>query len=343
MMRELMVAFVAFGASCTLTAVLVRVLLWRNILDKPNARSSHSSPTPRGGGLAILLGLLVALALARLVGLPTVSVPILLGTALVAIVGAVDDLLGGVPPFARLMVQTAAALLVVLSRGGFTVLPLPHPFDIPLGEFGTALAILWMVALCNFYNFLDGIDGYAATQGMLAGMGFFLLGHEPLAATALAIVGACLGFLVYNWHPARIFMGDIGSGSVGFLLAALPFALPAGSRESSVFAAGLFLWFFLSDGLFTLFSRLLDGQKIWTAHRRHLYQRLVATGIPHSTVVVGIGLAALTLISFAVISCRLHEALLQWTALLVAVLSFVAYFVGTRMWEDRGRSRIRKV
>ena len=331
----MVVFLLAFAVSCVSTSILIRVLIARKILDSPNERSSHHLPIPRGGGLAILVGLAVALAVAHQQGLLVVDLPILVGTALVAIGGALDDILGGVPPLLRLAIQTGAASWVVWNRGGFAVLPLPSPLDISLGPLGAVLAIVWMVALCNFYNFLDGIDGYAAGQGALASFGFLLLGQDALAATSLALMGACLGFMVHNWHPARVFMGDTGSGAIGFMLAALPFGLPSGSREISVFAAGLFLWFFLSDGLFTLVSRLIRGEKIWTPHRRHLYQRLVASGLPHSAVVVRIGLAGVPLVLLAAISCRFQQAVLQWAALFLGLLSFVVYIGWTRSWETR--------
>ena len=109
-------------------------------------------------------------------------------------------------------------------------------------------------------------------------------------------------------------MGDVGSSPLGFLLAALPFSLPAGSRETAVFATGIFLWFFLSDGLFTLLARLVRGEKIWTAHRSHLYQRLVITGIAHDSVVIPVGGTAVVLVCLAAFSSRYQLPVWQWFA-----------------------------
>jgi UDP-N-acetylmuramyl pentapeptide phosphotransferase/UDP-N-acetylglucosamine-1-phosphate transferase len=200
---------------------------------------------------------------------------------------------------------------------------------------GGVVAVVWIVAVCNFFNFLDGIDGYAGTQAILAGFGFLLLGRPELTVTVLALIGACAAFLLYNWHPAKVFMGDSGSGALGFLLATLPFSLPTGPRESSVFAAGLFLWFFLSDGVYTLGVRLFRREKIWTPHRGHLYQRLVTAGIAHNAVVLRVGSVAAVLILLVAMSFRSGVTLLQWVCLLAGVLCFVAYLSWTRFQEAR--------
>src|SRR5206468_6921221 len=126
------------------------------------------------------------------------------------------------------------------------------------------------------YIFLAGIDGHAGLQGAVAGLGVALL-HTVGSFTTIgmAVCGACAGFLVHNWHPARIFMGDVGSATLGFILAAVPFQTSGRWRSDSVFFVALFLWFFLADGAFTVFRRLWRGEKVWEAHRTHLYQRLV--------------------------------------------------------------------
>jgi Fuc2NAc and GlcNAc transferase len=333
--NEAVVFLLAFVVSWSATKLLVHFLISRNILDVPNGRSSHGMPTPRGGGVGILLGLAVALTAAKMLNLPVVSLKILLATLAVAVGGALDDVRRGIPALVRLAIQGAAAYSIVGVGGGLERLPLPAPLDIQLYGWGVLLATVWIVAVCNFFNFLDGIDGYAGTQAALAGLGFCIFGNATLMATSLALIGACLGFLILNWHPARVFMGDVGSGALGFLLASLPFALPAGPRETSVFAVGLFLWFFLSDGLFTLLIRLARGERVWTAHRTHLYQRLVLAGMSHDSVVVRLGSVGLLLTLLTAMGCRFHNNTLQWASLLLAGLTCLAYVVWTRSFETR--------
>lgn len=334
----MLIILLAFVVTWISTGILIRFLISWRIVDNPNPRSSHKLPTPRGGGIGILLGLSAALAAAYGLGLPVVALPILAGTVVVAIGGIIDDVLRGISPLARLALQTGAASWVVWKTGGLVTLPFPSPLDLQLGPFGAVLSVLWIVAICNFYNFLDGIDGYGATQGLLAGFGFLLLGYETLVIIGLALIGACSAFLFYNWHPARVFMGDVGSGALGFFLAALPFAVPPGPRETSAFAVGLFLWFFLSDGLFTLLARLSRREKVWTAHRSHLYQRLVMAGMDHDSLVLLVGAAAVPLILLTALSCRYKETALQWMSLLFGMLGFVAYFAWTHFREARASS-----
>jgi len=335
---SLLIIQLAFMVTWLSTGLLIRFLISWSIVDNPNDRSSHKVPTPRGGGIGILLGLAAALAAAYGLGLPVVALPILTGALVVAIGGVFDDALRGIPPLVRLAVQTGAASWVIWNTGALATLPFPAPLDLQLGPLGTMLSILWIVAVCNFFNFLDGIDGYAAAQGLLAGFGLLLLGYDALATVGLALIGACSAFLFYNWHPARVFMGDVGSGALGFFLAALPFAMPPGPRETSAFAIGLFLWFFLSDGLFTLLARLSRREKVWTAHRSHLYQRLAMAGMAHDSLVLTIGAAAVPLILLTALSCRYKETILQWMSLLFGMLGFVAYVGWTHFREAHASS-----
>jgi UDP-N-acetylmuramyl pentapeptide phosphotransferase/UDP-N-acetylglucosamine-1-phosphate transferase len=150
--------------------------------------------------------------------------------------------------------------------------------------------------MTNVYNFMDGIDGIAGTQGLVAGVawmaGGWWLASTPIALLGAALAGACLGFLIDNWSPARIFMGDVGSAFLGFLFALLPLvALREPSLASRTLDASrlplfalLVVWPFVSDGFFTFVRRACRGEVVWKPHRSHLYQRLVGVGWPHSRV-----------------------------------------------------------
>ena len=290
------------------------------MLDHPNARSSHGRPTPRTGGLAILLAIIVALVWS---GLGEIDAPehgaFLLGLAGIAGVGFWDDR-RCLSPFTRLGFQTALAAGFVGFAGGIERLPLPPPLDVPLGWLGAPLAMLWIVAVINFYNFLDGIDGLAGLQAIVTGLGIALVGFNSLASlVGVALAGASLGFLVHNWSPARIFLGDAGSGLMGFAFAALPLLAPAESRGPTVLFVATSLWFFLADAVWTLARRVVRGERWYEAHREHLYQRLVASGLSHASVAGALGGAAALVTAVALASPGDRAAI----ALLLAALLFV--------------------
>lgn len=330
---EIFVLLTAFAVSWTATKVLIRILSQRGVLDIPNVRSSHKVPTPRGGGLGILAGLAAGCAAAALLSLSLPHPGILAGTALVAVTGALDDYTHRVSIGIRLLLQCLAAAMVVVPSGGLGQLPLPQPWDVPLGALGPPLAIVWIVGVTNVYNFLDGIDGFAASQAVIAGVAAATIFAAEGSAIGLAIAGASGAFLLHNWHPARIFMGDVGSEALGFLLASLPFQLPEPARSRSLIAIALCLWFFLADGLFALLRRLCRGEKFWTAHRSHLYQRLVGTGLRQDEVVLAVSGLSLGVATLAVVAHRSGEPRQLWMALLAAAATFLFYVVWTSRRE----------
>ncbi len=277
------------------TAVILRLVERHapalGLMDVPNARSSHSRPTPRGGGIGIVagsvLGILVALAVG---GSPDAATAVVVLTAAtgVALVSLIDDL-RELPVLVRLATHLAAASWVVAWLPIPTILELPLLAPVWLGPAAPVLAVLWMVGVTNVYNFMDGIDGLAGGQGLVAGAIWggvgLLVGDRFAAACGFAIAAACAIFLARNWAPARIFMGDAGSAFLGFLLAVLPLLVvgaPPGSRSWALGA--LVLWPFLFDTTLTLVRRAVRGENVLQAHRSHLYQRLVVSGATHAAV-----------------------------------------------------------
>lgn len=334
MLDNVAVLIASFACSLLATRKLIVVLRKRGIMDVPNGRSSHTIPTPRGGGLGIIVGLLAGLVVARLMGIELVRPELLLALAIIALTGLIDDRLG-LPVLVRFGLQLLAAAIVIFRSGGLTHLPLPEPFDISLSYIGIPLSLLWIVASTNLFNFLDGIDGFAGLQGAVAGLGIAFLGFgDVFTGVGLAITGSCIGFLIYNWHPAKVFMGDVGSGTLGFLLAALPFELAPPQRNTAVFFIAMCLWFFLSDGVFTIFRRLLHGEKIWVAHRSHLYQRLVKTGLRHDQVTLRVIGAASVLALLAVVSTRWDVMIIQWLVVALALVAFLKYYHWTLVREE---------
>lgn len=272
----------------------------RQMLDIPNARSSHTRPTPRGGGLLIVvvstLGFAIAWMLRPASWPPAALIVYLIGAWLIAGVSWLDDL-RSVPNRVRFAAHSLGALFVLLGFGYWDVVELPLIGVLSLGWSGLVLAFFWIVGLTNAYNFMDGIDGIAGGQAVVAGAGWAVLGwlvNQPLVGViGLLLAAASLGFLGHNWPPARIFMGDVGSAFLGYTFAVIP--VIAAQHNPRLFLAGVLLvWPFVFDAAFTFIRRLRNGENVFAAHRSHLYQRLVIAGFSHRFVsLLYIALAAI--------------------------------------------------
>ncbi|HEY6921901.1 MAG TPA: glycosyltransferase family 4 protein [Steroidobacteraceae bacterium] len=261
-----------------LTGLVRRLALSHGVLDVPNFRSSHKAPTPRGGGLAIVVA--NTLALTILWSLHAIHQNLawaLSGSLAVAGIGLLDDR-QPVPAGFRLLVHLLAAAWAVYWLGGFPSVSWGQHV-LTLGWGGHMLAVLGIAWALNLFNFMDGIDGIAASEAVFvvlaAGALTASLGTDRsgVIAACLAFAAACGGFLLWNWPPAKIFMGDVGSGYLGYCLAVL--ALGA-AREN---AAALWSWLILSgvfliDATVTLARRLARGERVYEAHRSHAYQWL---------------------------------------------------------------------
>ena len=277
----------------TLTPILAAWAHQRNLLDVPNHRSSHVVATPRIGGVALVTSVIAGVALLQVTGtgLGRDAAVVLMGAVGIAALGLADDF-WNLSAVVRLLVQAAVAVCVVSIVG-----PAPFRWSGADNWLTSTLTVLWIVTLTNGYNFMDGIDGIAGAQAVVAGIGWsvvgLLAGSADVAALGLLLAAASIGFLLHNWHPAKVFMGDAGSGFFGFLFAALPLLAPAG-RASFMWCAVLLLWPFLFDTGFTLLRRASRLENMLAAHRSHLYQRLVLTGCSHAQVtLVYTGLAIL--------------------------------------------------
>ncbi len=307
-----MIAPLAIGLVVSLLATpLARAFARRGrLLDHPGPRSSHHKVTPRGGGLAILAGLLAALLARRSDWAATPPVLALLaGAAVVVLVGLLDDRFG-LPPLPRFLCQLAAAGGLVTLTGGLERLPLPPPLDLPTGPLGPVLAVSWVVVVVNFLNFMDGIDGLAGLQGAITGLALAAAfgGLEPTGAfLGAALAGGCLGFLFFNWAPASVFLGDVGSGLLGYTLATIPLLAPPTTRTHAVLLAGTSLWLFLADAFTCLLKRALRGERWYEAHREHLYQRWVAAGASHAWAAAWIGMGSAAITALALVGWRTGE------------------------------------
>jgi Fuc2NAc and GlcNAc transferase len=275
-MNLVWVFLLAASASWVLTGILRRYALAKGIIDVPNGRSSHSIPTPRGGGLAMVIiflsGLMFLWTISLLDDRPFVA---LSGAGvLVAIIGFMDDR-GHIAARWRLLTHFSAAAWLLFWLGGLPALTLfGAVFD--LGWAGNILAAVTLVWLLNLYNFMDGIDGIAGVEALsttlVAGL-LFLFGfdHHGMASLHILLSAAVAGFLVWNFPPAKIFMGDAGSGFLGLMLGALAL-YSAHITPQMLWVWLILLGVFIVDATYTLMRRLLRGDKVYEAHRSHAYQ-----------------------------------------------------------------------
>ena len=303
---------------------LQRYLRARAILDQPNERSSHAVPTPRGGGIAVVAALLLVGGGIAYASASGAVVGVLGLAALLAAVSWLDDL-HTLPPAPRLLAQVAAVAL------GLTALPgdglvfqglLPLWLDLLLA----GLVWVWFI---NLYNFMDGIDGITGIETATIGGGLVLVAATPFGALGATALGAALGFLVWNKPPARLFLGDVGSVPLGFVLGWLLLSLAAQGQWA---AALLLPLYYLADATLTLVKRLLRREAVWQAHRSHFYQQAVRAlegpdhdrrAPAHWHVDGAIALCNLLLLAAAYLSVALPDqrlAALAIGALAVAVL-----------------------
>lgn len=281
-----------FAAQTLILVLMVGLLAWwlcrqfinpdskLHLLDHPNERSLHTTPVPRSGGIAVLIAVAAGL----------IAVPfsfslhlwwLVGGAALIAAVSMADDWFD-LPVVFRFTVHLLAAAMIVYGMDAKVFIFLPQWLDLML----LVVATVWMV---NLYNFMDGMDGFAGGMGLIGfgclAVAGLLHGVYDFALLALLVAAGNAGFLLHNFPPARIFMGDAGSATMGFLAAGFTLW---GIREE-VFA----LWFpllvfspFILDATVTLLRRALRGEKVWQAHRQHYYQRLTLAGWGHKKTVL---------------------------------------------------------
>lgn len=287
----LCIGFLSFG----LTGLIRRYALSRELMDVPNARSSHSVPTPRGGGVAIVISFLISLPILLLFELLPMNQLLSFVTAgvVVATIGFVDDH-GHIAARWRLLAHFLASATGLYFLGGFPAIQI-FGFELQLGWLGHILALIYLVWMLNLYNFMDGIDGIAGIEVAtvcLGGLLLFLMGDFTTFAeqsSVMALGVASLGFLIWNFPPAKIFMGDAGSGFIGLMLGL--FSIVAAHLDQSLFWGWLvLLGVFIVDATVTLVRRAISGRALYEAHRSHAYQYLSRKLKSHKPVSVGVGM-----------------------------------------------------
>ena len=311
---------VVFLISLIGTRLLILSLRGRKLLaDHPNFRSNHSAPTPRGGGLAVVVALSIGLMIAD------IPYAILFSFFLLAAVSLLDDLIS-LPAWVRLLVHGLAALISVQLFPPLFGDALPLWLDRAL----VALAWVWCI---NAFNFMDGIDGITATEMISVGLGFCLIYGvlnqfpAPLAVYGMVVASAGMGFLWWNWHPAKIFLGDVGSIPIGFIVGWL---LLLAVHSGLAFPALILPAYYISDSAITIIRRAWAREKIWQAHSKHYYQCAVRGGRRHDTVVcyiIGLNILLFALAAFSVLDSE--NDWLYAASAYMAVFMILGFFAHT--------------
>lgn len=311
----------SFVASVATTWLVRGWLDRRRIVASPNQRSLHDKATVTGGGIA-LSAVLAVLWMALWMGGLSPGPALLIPLAAFSLLGLADDIYNVAWPH-KLAAQCAVAVFFVVAFGAFSRIDLfGLVIDVPW--LATVLSVLWIVAFVNVYNFMDGIDGLAGGYGAFCacvlGVWFVLLGgNNGVSLFLYGLMAACLGFLVWNWAPARIFLGDAGSMMIGGTLAAVAIV---GQREYGVPVSAFVLLFavFIGDAGYTLVRRALKGERFWQAHKEHLYQRATQSGLTHSSVTVMVLLVSMIMSVLASLEMGRSGPRGLWLLLSLAVL-----------------------
>lgn len=313
----------AAALTCACLIVALRPLLRRYALARPNARSSHVTPTPQGGGIAVIAATAVGAALAAAFGLPfsgTAIITVLTATLGLAAVGMIDDL-RPIPVVPRLALQLAAVVFLFATLP--TQLRILEIIPIALERTLLVLGMLWFI---NLVNFMDGLDWMTVAEMLpitLALAGFAWLGAAPpeVLPIALGLAGALLGFAPFNRPVARLFLGDVGSLPIGVLTGWC--LLELASRQHLA-AALLLPLYYLADATITLFRRVARGERFWDAHRSHFYQRATDNGLSVMQVVSTVFLLNLVLAGLALASVAAALRSIDLAMLALGVLAVLA-------------------
>jgi len=298
---------ILFLCSVLFTGCYRRYALSHNIVDIPNERSSHTIFKPRGGGVVFIALWLVYVIFVYLIGQISLLHAMLFvpSVAMIGIIGYWDDR-KNLPARWRLLVQVVAAMIVIILLGDFPIITLAN-YKFALGVAGSILAVFMIVWSTNLYNFMDGIDGIAGVEALFVyGVGGWLLWFSDgyaLAILAWGLAAAVAGFLCWNWPKAKIFMGDVGSAGLGFLI--IPFAL-AGQKW---YGMSVLIWLILYgvfwfDATVTLLRRIIAGERYYLAHRLHAYQRLHQSGWSHHQVLWAVIITNILLSILAIVTYR---------------------------------------
>lgn len=332
--RVLFYVFLAFFVSLGATYLALIITRRWGILDYPDERKIHAEAIPRGGGIAFILAwLLIAYSATFLTGLLRIALApalaIAAGATVVSAAGVWDDV-RGLPPWSKLLAQFLAALLLL------KLFHFPIGLSVPL----LLVVFLWIIGLSNAFNLIDGLDGLAAGLAVIASFFFTLLGlqqRQPLLVAFAAILAtSCLGFLPFNWYPAKIFMGDAGSMFLGFVLGAFALLSIAGmSRAVEIFIPVLFVGIPIFDTLLSVIRRAIHRKPLLKPDKAHFYNLLMNRGFSHrGSVVFSYGLAA-ALGVLGMLIKYIQSTLWSWLAAVFGLLFLIILVLQFRFWEEQ--------
>jgi UDP-N-acetylmuramyl pentapeptide phosphotransferase/UDP-N-acetylglucosamine-1-phosphate transferase len=308
-----------------LTWLVKNFALRKKMFDIPNERSLHDIPTPHSGGIAIVLTWYIGITMLYCYGLVEEKLYYaLLCGVLLAIVSLIDDLIG-LSPLIRLIIHFVTAIAAFYFLGGLRPLILPG-IDVNYNFLIYPLAIVGMVWFINLFNFMDGVDGFAALEAIIICSVLFVL---TWSMATILLIASITGFLYWNWPKAKIFMGDVGSTQLGFILVVL------GIYFHNIFEFSILNWIMLTspfwfDATLTLLRRWKNGEKLSEAHRKHVYQRIVKAGFSHEK--VNLFLFLINLVNILMISAYREMKVLQ-IPLFISTLVF--YYIITRSVDKR--------
>lgn len=274
-------------------AVTWVILYYVRLLDHPNERSSHELATPKCGGVGIVVSFVAGVYISQLWGgkclvPPNILYSFIIPVLMIAIVSLADDIQELSPKF-RLFIQITASLLFLSLIGFEGGVRDSNVLALMLRALIWAASVVWIVGMANSFNFMDGIDGLAAGQGLIVSFFFAVIqfgyGNCFLGFIALVLMVGCLGFLAFNFPPAKVFMGDVGSVSIGFILAIMALlGLKYESSLQSMMLVPLLMSNFLFDTTTTFLRRLKNREPVLEPHRTHLYQKFSSCGVSQRTV-----------------------------------------------------------
>ena len=314
--------------------------LRRKLFDIPNERSSHTQPTPRGGGLIICLVCLTVFFAFCLIFQIGDFWTYFVGAIIVGFISWLDDLYT-VSVVWRFLAHSLAASLIIWSFGFWETVYIPFAGEIFFGRIGILITFFWIVWLINAYNFMDGIDGIAGAQAVTAGIGWLVVGIllnvESVAFYGIIIALSSLAFLLHNWQPAKIFMGDVGSAFLGYTFAVMPLLalkeIPKTEKSLLPIIGVILVLAFVFDTLWTLAKRISRLEKIWQAHREHIYQKLVICGFSHQRVTILYLLISISTVGLLILWLKTRRNFGDF----LFIFLFFQYFclLGYSLWKKR--------
>ncbi len=323
-MSTLFLFFVLFILSWALTYVVKEIAIKKSLVDIPNERSSHAAPTPHGGGIAIAVTWFAGIGyLFSIDHIQSDLFYALMLGVVIALVSYLDDL-HELNPKLRFMVQLFVALAGLWFLGGLSILDFGL-FAIENQIITNMIAVVAIIWFINLYNFLDGIDGYAGSEALFLGIAGYLLFGD---AQFVVLIASVLGFLVWNWHKAKIFMGDVGSTLLGYNIAI--FAIYYQNSGTSILVWLILFGLFWFDATLTLYRRYKNKEQLSEAHKKHAYQRLTQSGWGHSKVVIYSMAVNAVLFLFAWMAMENSSLTLILFGISVIFLYLVMWFVDAK-------------